>query len=64
MEEKTLKDMVPHYAWYFVLHFNDTDRWELYESLGHNRRESLGKLTVEQFWALFEAAAKKALENK
>lgn len=56
--------MVPHYAWYFVLHFNDTDRWELYESLGHNRRESLGKLTVEQFWALFEAAAKKALENK
>ena len=63
MDEDGAKNKVPAFVWYFVLEFNDKDRWTLMAEM-FNGEMKLRNLTVEQFWQLFEAISKLLVEKK
>lgn len=53
-KEDIVKNSVPARCWYYLLEFNDRDRWEtMHEMFGVIKLHSL---TQEQFWKLFRRA--------
>lgn len=59
MDEDGAKNHVPAFVWYFVLEFNDKDRWTLMSEMFNGRN-----LSIEQFWQLFEAISQLFIKNK
>lgn len=61
--EKITSDgkIVPDRCWYYLLDFNDRDRWET--MIENFNKERLGELTHEEFWKLFKMATEKEIKT-
>jgi len=56
----TLDDKnVPARCWYYLLDFNEQDRWATIKEIEPDSGGRLSLLTYEQFWKLWELATNK-----
>jgi hypothetical protein len=56
----TLDDIdVPSRCWYYLLDFNEQDRWKTILEIEPDSEGRLFMLNHEQFWKLWEIATKK-----